>query len=209
AAQRGVAPSTPGSPAAPPVGGGATAPVAPPVTVTPPVTPPPVTTPPVTAPPVTPPVVTPPPPPPPPPPVTQPAPDPYGLGTGSQRGSAAQGQSAVAWAVAQVGKAYGYGAVGPDAFDCSGLTSKAWAAAGVSINRTSRDQYRQVQKISYDAMRPGDLIFYGSVGSDPGSITHVAMFVGNGQMVEAPRPGVNVRVTKIRWAGTMPYAGRP
>lgn len=204
AAQRGVTPATPPA-TAPPV----TAPptTAPPVTApptAPPVTAPPVTAPPVTAPPVVAPPVA-------PPPVGTPPPasDPYGLGTGSQRGTAAQGQSAVAWAVSQVGKAYGWGAAGPEAFDCSGLTSKAWAAAGLSIHRTSRDQYRQVQKISYDSLRPGDLIFYGSVGSDPGSITHVAMVVGNGQMVEAPRPGVAVRVTAIRWSGTMPYAGRP
>ncbi|WP_199425281.1 C40 family peptidase [Actinotalea solisilvae] len=218
AAQRGVTPSPP-SATPPPTPSAATPPVTAPPVVAPPVSAPPVTAPPVVAPPVTAPPVTAPPVTPPPvvaPPVTAPpvvtpppASDPYGLGTGSQRGTAAQGQSAVAWAVSQVGKAYGWGAAGPEAFDCSGLTSKAWAAAGLSIHRTSRDQYRQVQKISYDSMRPGDLIFYGSVGSDPGSITHVAMFVGNGQMVEAPRPGVAVRVTAIRWSGTMPYAGRP
>ncbi|WP_250447709.1 C40 family peptidase, partial [Actinotalea sp. C106] len=142
-------------------------------------------------------------------PTIPPAADPYGLGTGSARGSAGQGQSAVAWALTQVGKAYAWGGTGPDGYDCSGLTSKAWANAGLGINRTSRDQYRQVRKISYDSMRPGDLIFYGSNGKDPGSIGHVAMFVGNGQMIEAPRRGVNVRVTAIRWSGTMPYAGRP
>ncbi|HEY3437416.1 MAG TPA: C40 family peptidase [Actinotalea sp.] len=219
AAARGVTPvgTTPGG------GSGSTTPpattpppavtppaVTPPPVVTPPVTRPPVVTPPVTEPPVTPPPVTPPAVTPPavtPPPA--PTPDPYGLGTGSQRGSAGQGQAAVDWAVQQVGKAYGLGMVGPDAFDCSGLTSKAWAAAGVSINRTSRDQYRQVRKITYDSLRPGDLIFYGTDGSDPGSIYHVAMFVGGGQMVEAPRPGVNVRVTAVRWASTMPFAGRP
>lgn len=154
-----------------------------------------------------------------PPPSSDPAPpsapppppsgDPYGLGTGSGRGTADQGASAVAWAVAQVGKPYVYGATGPDSFDCSGLTSSAWRAAGVTINRTSRDQYRQVLKVTYDAMRPGDLIFWGDDPADPGSIHHVAMYVGNGQMVEASRPGVPVRVTTIRWAGTMPYAGRP
>lgn len=136
-------------------------------------------------------------------------PDPNGLGTGSQRGTAAQGRAAADWAKAQVGKEYGWGATGPDAFDCSGLTSQAWRAAGLSINRTSRDQFTQVRKIRYADMRPGDLIFYGSNTGDPQSITHVAMFVGGGQMVEAPRPGVDVRVTSIRWSGTMLYAGRP
>ena len=227
AAERGVpvaAPSTPavGAPGSVPPAPGA-APVAAPPAAAPPAAAPPVATPPVAAPPVaTPPVAAPPAPAPPaaaPPVVAPPAPppaapapapsDPHGLGTGSLRGSAEQGQTAVDWAVAQVGKAYGLGRNGTDAFDCSGLTSQAWVAAGLSINRTSRDQYRQVRKISYDSMRPGDLIFYGGVGSDPGSITHVAMYVGPGKMVEAPRPGVAVRVTSIRWAGTMPFAGRP
>jgi cell wall-associated NlpC family hydrolase len=142
-------------------------------------------------------------------PAPAPSSDTYGLGTGSQRGSAEQGRSAVAWAQQQVGKAYEYGADGAETFDCSGLTSQAWLAAGLSIPRTSRDQYRSVRKITYDTMRPGDLIFYGNVASDPGSITHVAMYLGPGQMVEAPRPGVPVRVTSIRWSGTMPFAGRP
>ncbi|WP_034229702.1 C40 family peptidase, partial [Actinotalea ferrariae] len=142
------------------------------------------------------------------PPPAPPATDPFGLGTGSQRGSAAQGQAAVDWAVTQVGKAYVWGGTGPDGYDCSGLTSQAWRAAGLSIHRTSRDQYRQVRKIEYSALRPGDLIFYGQ-GNDPASITHVGMYAGGGQMVEASRPGVPVRVTPVRWSGTMPFAGRP
>lgn len=113
------------------------------------------------------------------------------------------------WALAQVGKPYVYGASGPDAFDCSGLTMRAWQAAGVSINRSSRDQYRQVYKITYDAMRPGDLIFSGNNPNDPGSVYHVAMYIGDGKIVEASRPGVPVRVTAIRWANSMPFAGRP
>ncbi|KGM08678.1 C40 family peptidase, partial [Cellulomonas carbonis] len=156
---------------------------------------------------------------PPPPPAAEPEPepeprpeppasDPYGLGTGSQRGSAGQGQAAVEWAMGKVGTPYLWGGTGPDGYDCSGLTSQAWKAAGLSINRTSRDQYKQVRKIAYDQLRAGDLIFYGR-GNDPTSITHVAMYVGGGQMVEASRPGVPVRVTSVRWSGTMPFAGRP
>lgn len=86
---------------------------------------------------------------------------------------------------------------------------RAWQAAGVNLNRTSRDQYRQVYKITYDSMRPGDLVFFGDNPSDPGSVYHVAMYIGNNQIVEAPRAGVPVRVTSMRWANTMPYAGRP
>ena len=144
-----------------------------------------------------------------PPPSSPPSSDPYGLGTGSQRGSADQGLAAVAWAQQQVGKPYVYGASGPDSFDCSGLTMRAWAAAGVAINRSSHDQYRQVYKITYDAMRPGDLIFYGTVASDPGSVYHVAMYIGNSQVVEASRPDIPVRIAAVRWTSTMPFAGRP
>ena len=144
-----------------------------------------------------------------PPPSTPPSSDPNGLGTGSQRGSADQGLAAVAWAQQQVGKPYVYGASGPDSFDCSGLAMRAWAAAGVAINRSSRDQYRQVYKITYDSMRPGDLIFYGTVASDPGSVYHVAMYIGNGQVVEASRPDIPVRIAAVRWTSTMPFAGRP
>lgn len=196
-----VAPG-PGAPAAP----APTTPTVPPVTTptTPPTTPvaPPVVSPPVVTPPVvTPPVVT--------PPVVTP-PSGGGLGTGSSRGSAAQGQAAVDWARTKIGLPYVWGAAGPDAYDCSGLTSKAWGAAGVSINRTSRDQYRQVLKISLDSMRPGDLVFWGNNPADPTTITHVALYAGNNQIVEAPRPGVPLRVTSMRWDNRlMPYAGRP
>ena len=143
------------------------------------------------------------------PPPTPPSGSDPGLGTGSGRGSAAQGEAAVAWALQQVGKPYVYGAAGPDSFDCSGLTMRAWGAAGVTLNRSSRDQYRQVYKVSYDSMRPGDLIFSGTVASDPGSVYHVSMYIGDGQVVEASRPGVPVRVAAVRWANAMPYAGRP
>jgi len=191
----------------PPTGGGPVTPADPP-----PADPPPTTPPAVDPPPTTPPAVDPPPTTPPavdPPPSSPPSSDPYGLGTGSQRGSADQGLAAVAWAQQQVGKPYVYGASGPDSFDCSGLAMRAWAAAGVAINRSSRDQYRQVYKITYDSMRPGDLIFYGTVASDPGSVYHVAMYIGNGQVVEASRPGIPVRIAAVRWTSTMPFAGRP
>ncbi|MDM8083513.1 C40 family peptidase [Cellulomonas cellasea] len=181
--------SAPGSP-------GTSVPVTPPTAVDPIV--PPVTTP--TAPPVTTPT---------PPPATSTPGGQYGLGTGTTRGSAAQGAAAVAWAVARVGTPYLWGGVGPDGYDCSGLTMKAWRDAGVNLNRTSRDQYKQVRKIAYDEMRPGDLVFWGSNVNDPDSITHVAMWMGNNQIVEAPRAGVPVRVTSMRWSGTMTYAGRP
>jgi len=144
-----------------------------------------------------------------PPPSTPPTgSDPSVLGTGTSRGSAAQGQAAANWAQTQTGLPYQLGAAGPDAYDCSGLTSAAWSTQGVSISRSSRSQYKQVLKISAQELRPGDLLFWATDVTNPDTIYHVAMWIGGGQIVEAARPGVPSRVTSMRWSGTMPYAGR-
>jgi len=129
--------------------------------------------------------------------------------SGVGQGTAAQGRAALAWARSKIGTAYQWGGDGNPGYDCSGLTSGAWKAAGVWITRTSRSQYLTVGKVSYDRMRPGDLIFYANDTSDPSTIRHVAIYAGGGTMVEAPRPGVDVRETPVRWAEVMPYAGRP
>jgi cell wall-associated NlpC family hydrolase len=133
----------------------------------------------------------------------------YGLGTGRSRGTAAEGEAALAFATAQLGKPYVWGGSGPNGYDCSGLTMTSWLNAGVAINRTAADQYKQVLKIAYDQLRPGDLVFWTDDPSDPNLVYHVAMWAGNGQIVEASRPGVPRRITSMRWSGTMPYAGRP
>ncbi|GEL95258.1 C40 family peptidase [Cellulomonas composti] len=157
-----------------------------------------------TTPPTTPPVT----PSPSPTPTKPPATPPYGLGTGRSVGSAQDGLEALSSAKSKIGAPYVWGGTGPG-YDCSGLTMTSWSAAGVAINRTSRDQYKQVLKISYNDLRPGDLVFWSTDPSNPDSIYHVAMWAGNGQIVEAPRPGLTVRLTTMRWGGTMPYAGRP
>ncbi|MEZ0446728.1 NlpC/P60 family protein [Cellulomonas sp. ICMP 17802] len=197
--------STPPATTRPPASGGTTAP---PTTTTPPAT----TTPPVTTPPVTttPPVVTTPPPATPtPPPATTPAPPKYGLGTGTSRGSAAGGAAALAWAQTKIGLPYIWGGVGPAGYDCSGLTMTAWRTAGVNLARTTRDQYKQVLKISYNELRPGDLVFWSTDPNNADAIYHVAIWAGNGQIMEASKPGDPLRVTSMRWGSTMPYAGRP
>ncbi|WAZ22564.1 C40 family peptidase [Streptomyces cinnabarinus] len=107
----------------------------------------------------------------------------------------AQGKKAVAYATAQLGKPYEWGAEGPDTFDCSGLTSQAWAAAGQPIPRTSQEQWKQLKRIDIKDMRPGDLIIYNDDAS------HVAMYVGDGAIVHAPRPG---RTVTVAGAGSMP-----
>jgi cell wall-associated NlpC family hydrolase len=95
---------------------------------------------------------------------------------------------AVEFALAQVGKPYVWGGSGPDSYDCSGLTSAAWAAAGISLPHSSQMQYSATARVSRDAAQPGDLLFHGS------PIHHVAMYIGNGKMVEAPHSGALVRV---------------
>ncbi|MFI1970182.1 C40 family peptidase [Streptomyces cinnamoneus] len=116
------------------------------------------------------------------------------------RGSAATGDAgrAVDFATAQLGKNYVWGAEGPDTFDCSGLTLKAWAAAGHAIPRTSQEQWRQLPKVDVKDMRPGDLVIYFSDAS------HVGMYVGGGSIVHAPRPG---RQVTVAGAGSMPILG--
>ncbi|WP_392899949.1 NlpC/P60 family protein [Streptomyces sp. LN699] len=104
------------------------------------------------------------------------------------------GKRAVRFATAQMGKPYVWGATGPGSFDCSGLTSQAWLAAGKAIPRTSQEQLR-LRKVAVKDMRPGDLIIYFDDAS------HVGMYVGDGAMVHAPRPGRNVTMAG---AGSMP-----
>ncbi|MEU0252177.1 NlpC/P60 family protein [Streptomyces sp. NPDC006184] len=109
-----------------------------------------------------------------------------------------QGDEAVRYATAQLGKPYVWGAEGPDSFDCSGLTSQAWAAAGHPVPRTSQEQWRQLPHVDVKDMRPGDLIIYFDDAS------HVAMYIGDGRIIHAPRPG---RTVTVAGAGSMPVLG--
>nr|WP_138904436.1 C40 family peptidase [Streptomyces albidochromogenes] len=108
------------------------------------------------------------------------------------------GEAAVAFATAQIGKPYVWGAEGPGSFDCSGLTSKAWLAGGRVIPRTSQEQWKQLPRVDVKDMRPGDLIVYFDDAS------HIGMYVGDGAMVHAPRPGRDVTMAG---AGSMPILG--
>jgi cell wall-associated NlpC family hydrolase len=94
----------------------------------------------------------------------------------------------VAFARAQIGEPYRWGAAGPDAWDCSGLTMGAWSAGGKSLPHYSVAQYEQSTPISAAQLQAGDLVFWGS-SSSPSSIYHVALYVGGGQIVHAPRTG--------------------
>jgi cell wall-associated NlpC family hydrolase len=105
--------------------------------------------------------------------------------------------AAIAFAMAQVGKPYQWGAAGPDAYDCSGLVYAAYAAAGIHIARTTYQWQQDGPVIPLSQIQPGDLLFSaGSDGtaSDPG---HVVMYLGNGQVIQAPQTGQDVQVDPV------------
>ncbi|MFF5976702.1 C40 family peptidase [Streptomyces sp. NPDC012769] len=124
------------------------------------------------------------------------------LGTGVLKGlnekATPAGKRAVLFATAQIGKPYVWGAEGPGSYDCSGLTQTAWANAGRDIPRTSQEQWRLLPRVDIKDMRPGDLIVYYKDAS------HIGMYIGDGAMVHAPRPGRNITVAG---AGSMEILG--
>ena len=117
--------------------------------------------------------------------------------------------TAISFGLAQLGKPYSWGATGPSSYDCSGFTQAAYRAAGITIPRVSRDQYRNLPHVARTNWRPGDLIFFASDRSRPSTIHHVAIFMGAGWMMDAPRRGTVVQVRPIYSSGLMRYAARP
>jgi len=128
----------------------------------------------------------------------------------------AQARTVVSWAEEQLGKPYQWGAAGPGSFDCSGLTMAALAQAGISVTHNANAQWQQTEAhpVAENQLAPGDLVFYA--GSD-GSLTapgHVGIYVGNGEIIDAPYGGANVRFDPLTtisgFAGaTDPYAATP
>ncbi|MFE1389564.1 NlpC/P60 family protein [Streptomyces albogriseolus] len=103
----------------------------------------------------------------------------------------AAGERAVRYAVEQLGKPYEWGAEGPETYDCSGLTSQAWRAAGAEVPRTSQEQWARLERIGLVDLRPGDLVVYFH------DATHVALYLGDGMVVQAPRPGARIKVSPV------------
>ncbi|NGO47400.1 C40 family peptidase [Streptomyces ureilyticus] len=113
-------------------------------------------------------------------------------GTGTSAGaSTAKGEKALAFARSQTGKPYVWGASGPDSYDCSGLTQAAWKAAGVTLPRTTWDQVKTGTQVSVASAQPGDLVFFYD------DISHVGLYLGDGMMIHAPKPGAYVREESI------------
>jgi cell wall-associated NlpC family hydrolase len=127
------------------------------------------------------------------------APQQYTGSTSTQAGKA------VAFAYAQLGKPYEWGATGPGSYDCSGLVQAAWSAAGVSIPRTTYDQWASLPHVSTSALEPGDLLFFDGEG-------HVAMYVGGGYMIDAPHTGLDVEKVSMMtswYQSSLDGAARP
>lgn len=113
---------------------------------------------------------------------------------------------AIAFAKAQLGKPYSWGAAGPDAYDCSGLTMAAYRSAGVSLPHSSSAQQSSGPAVSRSALQPGDLVFFGS------PVHHVGLYVGGGQMIHAPNSGEVVQYSSLNesyWRSTYAGAVRP
>jgi peptidoglycan DL-endopeptidase CwlO len=116
-----------------------------------------------------------------------------------------QADKAVAFAYAQLGKPYVWGATGPASYDCSGLVQAAWASAGVAIPRTTYEQWAALPHVPMSAIQPGDLIFFDAIG-------HVAIYVGNNMIIDAPQPGQFVEKVSLSspwYATTLDGAARP
>jgi peptidoglycan DL-endopeptidase CwlO len=121
---------------------------------------------------------------------------------------------AIAFAQAQVGDMYLLNGSGPDAWDCSGLTKASYASVGVYVGtHSATNQYATMaaagRLVPYNELVAGDLLFYSSGGATSGTKYHTALYIGGGKMIEAPYPGVPVRVAAVRYGDLVPYAGRP
>ena len=123
---------------------------------------------------------------------------------GSYNGPAS-GRAAVAvrFAYNQLGKPYQYGAAGPDSYDCSGLTMRAWEAAGVSLSHNAAAQQGETRSVSRGNLQPGDLVFFGSPAY------HVAIYIGNGNVIAAPHTGDVVKIESLSSMPNYSGAGRP
>ncbi|WP_232668628.1 C40 family peptidase [Pseudonocardia sp. TRM90224] len=127
--------------------------------------------------------------------------------SGQPSGAAA---TAIKFARAQLGKPYDWGATGPDTFDCSGLIMRSWQAAGVQLPRVSRAQTTAGQRLPLDQVQPGDLVFWSTTGRADDTY-HVAMYLGDGQIIEAATTGVPVRERALSLTEheLLPFALRP
>jgi peptidoglycan DL-endopeptidase CwlO len=140
--------------------------------------------------------------------------DPSGCGSNvtTVQGPSGAADAAVKFALAEQGKPYKWGATGPDSYDCSGLVLAAYRQANIVLPRTAADQYNAGAHIPFAQAQPGDLIFWSPEANNPAVIEHVAIYLGNNQVVEAPDTGEQVKVVPV-WnmpnSNLIPMATRP
>ncbi|WP_248959730.1 C40 family peptidase [Sphaerisporangium perillae] len=118
------------------------------------------------------------------------------------------GDRAANWALTQLGKPYVWAAAGPRGYDCSGLTMRAWQRVGVPLPHWTGTQWTSGRRVPLASLRRGDLLFFGRRTRDPGTIAHVGIYIGGGQMVHAPKRGDVVRIASI-WRPNMVGVVRP
>ena len=140
-------------------------------------------------------------------PAPAPAPEPATSSEPAPSRSGNAASTAISTAMSYIGTPYVWAGESASGLDCSGLTMVSYAAAGVDLTHSSRVQYGEGAQVPLDAVQPGDLVFWSSDGSQSG-IYHVAIYLGDDTMIEAPTFGMTVRVTSMRYSGVMPYAVR-
>ena len=140
-------------------------------------------------------------------PAPAPAPEPATSSEPAPSRSGNAASTAISTAMGYIGTPYVWAGESASGLDCSGLTLVSYAAAGVDLTHSSRVQYGEGAQVPLDAVQPGDLVFWSSDGSQSG-IYHVAIYLGDDMMIEAPTFGMTVRVTSMRYSGVMPYAVR-
>ena len=137
--------------------------------------------------------------------------DPAGCGPDSASLPEGAARTAIQFALGELGKPYVWGATGPNTYDCSGLILRAFQAAGIDLPRVSREQFDSGGHVPARQAQAGDLLFYATDPSDPATIHHVALYMGDDRMVEAPYSGEAVRVRPVPWnyGELVPLATRP
>ena len=130
------------------------------------------------------------------------------LGAPVPYASGAAGQ-ALAFAYAQLGKPYVWGAIGPNSYDCSGLAMTAYDQAGIDLPHFAAFQFQASHPLTYDQLRPGDLLFWATNPKDSNSIYHEAIYIGSQQMIQAPKTGWDVMISNMWMWGPIQFYARP